>query len=114
MQFGDHDRKQVEHDDNDQGIECKFMHRNEWFAERAHRLVRRFVDQVSGTRLKRSRINSGSSDPLRKPVTKGWPKQIGSGDDKARSQLNDQKQEQQGYANACQRVVPDKLLRLAG
>ena len=64
MQFGDHDRKQVEHDDNDQGIECKFMHRDERFAERAHRLVRRFVDQVSGTRLKRSRINSGSSDPL--------------------------------------------------
>ena len=85
MQFGDHDREQVEHNDNDQGIKCKFMHRNEWFAERTHRLVGRFVDQVSGTHLDRRRLNSRSGDPLREPVTKGWPKQIGSGDDKAGS-----------------------------
>ena len=83
MQFGDHNREQVEHDENDQSIKCKFVNGNERLAECTHHLVRRFVDQINGVRLNCRWINTRSSDPLRKPVTKRRPKQIGSGDDKA-------------------------------
>jgi hypothetical protein len=52
-------------------------------------------------------------DPLCEPVAERRPEQVGSGDDKAGHQLDEQEQEEQGHPDACNGIMSHELLRLS-
>ena len=114
MNFGENHRDEVERDKQPEGVESDFMDLDKRPAQRAHGLVGRLVDDVRGAWLDERRVNAGSGDPLCEPVAERRPEQIGSGDDKAGRQLDEQKQKQQGHPDAGNRIMAHKLLRFSG
>lgn len=114
MKLGDDDGDDVESDQNYQRVKGNFVHRHKRSAECSHCLIRRLVDQIRLTWLDRGWVNARRSNPLGKPVPKGRPEQIRTGNYEPSGELNRQKQEQQGNPDAGYRIVPDVLLRFTG
>ena len=55
MHFRDHNGDDVENDEDYQRVKGNFMHRHKGPAERAHRCIGRFVDQLNVSWLNRCR-----------------------------------------------------------